>query len=137
MILGHDPVCQPKIRGNEHSERMTSGECSKSECGVMEVPPTQRRSIRGPHPLPRAAASLGSDHRGGLRRYYACRLGFGHRLTCSHCIRPMERSVRMRSIVQRGGNRELGRRGQSFQVGRTRVSELASRSEASVAVASE
>ena len=38
----------------------------------------------------------------------------------------MEHSVRMQSIVQRVGNRVLGMRGRSFQVGRTGVSELSS-----------
>jgi len=56
----------------------------------------------------------------------SARNGIG--LTCSHYTRPMEHSVRMQSIVQRVGNRVLGMRGRSFQVGRTGVSELSSTS---------
>jgi hypothetical protein len=46
----------------------------------------------------------------------------------------MEHSVRMQSIVQRVGNRVLGMRGRSFQVGRTGISERSNTSGSECAI---
>ena len=78
-------------------------------------------------PRPRSVDTLTIDKEGDdLIPRLSARNGCG--LTCSHYTRPKEHSVRMQSIVQRVGNRVLGMRGRSFQVGRTGVSELSSTS---------